>query len=203
MDLRPGLFLPHFSLAMDGVGKSCSLWISGYFIMSRMDHWSVVAMVSVPAMTRSSMDAIKLSSWKRLSFLFFSLKSTRGKKSHKTISLSIQQAQEMLHNLQHSWLWSCVCELSDKMDLILNAQRWGSTEGRFGGEFWLTPISPGSRLKPRAVQRLSLAGLERAWSVPWTEADSIPPLRDSSCPKPGLTPQQCSNSPFRPFLPRL
>lgn len=53
--------------------------------MSRMDHWSVVAMVSVPAMTRSRMDAIKLSSWKRLSFLFFSLKNTRGEKSHKTI----------------------------------------------------------------------------------------------------------------------
>lgn len=74
-------------------------------------------MVSVPAMTRSSMDAIKLSSWKRLSFLFFSLKSTRGKKSHKIISLDIQQAQEVLHNLQHSWLLSCVCELGDKMDL--------------------------------------------------------------------------------------
>lgn len=79
-------------------------------------------MVSVPAMTRSSMDAIKLSSWKRLSFLFFSLKNTRGKKSYKTISLNIQQAWEMLCNPQHSWLWSCVCELGDKIDLILNAQ---------------------------------------------------------------------------------
>lgn len=48
-------------------------------------------MVSVPAMTRSSMDAIKLSSWKRLSFLFFSLKNTSGKKGLKTTSLSFSK----------------------------------------------------------------------------------------------------------------
>lgn len=174
--------------------------------MSRMDHWSVVAMVSVPAMTRSSMDAIKLSSWKRLSFLFFSLKNTRGKKSHKTISLSIQQAQEMLHSLQHSWLGSCVCELGDKIDLSFH-QRWSTTDGRFGGEFWVNIHLPWKQTETQSQLLLTDSALQ-VWKEPGLcpeqeQIQLILSLRDSSCPRPGLNPQQCSKSPFRPFLPGL
>lgn len=137
-------------------------------------------MVSVPAMTRSSMDAIKLSSWKRLSFLFFSLKNTRGKKSHKSISLSIQQAREILHNPQHCWLWSRVCDLADKIDLILWTaihQRWSTTDGRFGEEFWSNTHLPWKQAETQSWV-LFTDSASQVWKEPCTEADSANPTSE-------------------------
>lgn len=167
-------------------------------------------MVSVPAMTRSSMDAIKLSSWKRLSFLFFSLKNTTGKKSHKSISLSIQQAREILHNPQHCWLWSRVCDLADKIDLILWTaihQGWSTTDGRFGVEFWSNTHLPWKQAETQSRVLFTDSALQ-VWKEPGLysvqkQIQLILPLRDSPCPRPGLNPQQCSKPPFRPFQPGL
>lgn len=172
-----------------------------------MAHWSVVAIVSVPAMTRSSMDAIKLSSWKRLSFLFFSLKNTSGKKGLKTISLRIQQAREILHSLQHCWLWTCVCEQGDKIDLILNAQhspKMGAPQME-GLERSFGSASTSTQKQAEAQgQVLFTDSASQVWKEPVLSPVQKIQLslaaRKSSCPRAGLNPQQCSKWPFRPFL---
>lgn len=171
-----------------------------------MAHWSVVAVVSVPAMTRSSMDAIRFSSWKMLSFLFFSLRDTSivtGKKALKIGSVSTQRVWATPHNPHNCWARSCVCELGDGwLDLAHTAN--STKDRRFGVEWWFG-IRPHPEAAwgsgPDAVDSLSLTGLERARSLPCTEGDSTNPrpfLPRKRAAR--LHPHQCSKWHFRVLL---
>lgn len=104
-----------------------------------------------------------------------------------------------MHSLQGCCLSSCVCELGDKIELILNAQnspKMGAPEMEglewsFGSASISTQEQAGSQ-----GQRLFTDTGSQVWKEPGLspvpEIQLILALRDSSCPRAGLNPQQRS-----------